>query len=115
MIRRKLLVERIIFSIDKKANCTNKISKKVNIIYTHVVRVLGLLEKEGIVDRSKSNGRTRLVSLTQKGQRIRNAYIELDEAYSQSINKASYTSSTKRTHRKCDDKYFDKLNNVKDS
>lgn len=81
MIRNVEAVEKIIIEISNNMYHVIKISKKSVVTYSHTSHILEILENNGII-KSDMHKRRKMISLTKKGKRIREAYIELNRAFS---------------------------------
>lgn len=55
-----------------------KISKILDITYSHLVKLVNKLEKEGFVQLKKA-GRTKFVSLTEKGKAVAEHIIKIEK------------------------------------
>ena len=89
MIRKKSAYEKIIRSLDKRNNYVLKLAKKLNITHSHVQNCIKKLTEEGIVIRLPRETEIIPLILSEKGERIKQLYIDLEEAYS-SENKEVY-------------------------
>lgn len=70
---------KILLSLDGKnpicvaGNSSESVTKKTNMVDAHVFKLIKELEEEGLV-KTRKKGRKRLVFLTPKGERVRDAY-----------------------------------------
>lgn len=53
-----------------------ELNKKVNITYSHLLKVMYLYQKEGIIETQKQ-GRVRMLNLTEKGKQLCEAILNL--------------------------------------
>ena len=81
MIRKKTTEEKMILAINDKTNYISLIVRKTKSAISHALNISHDLEDEGILSRETRKGRIIIVKLTPKGQRIKDAYIELNAAY----------------------------------
>ena len=58
--------------------CMERISRRTSITYSHVVRLIQKLEKLNLV-KTERGGRSRFVTLTQKGLELANKFKELEK------------------------------------
>jgi len=81
MERKKTASERIILTINSRTNYGLRLSHETKIIYSHTSKIIKKLIEEGILVKSEKNGRKKELRLTERGERVKEAYIKLNEAY----------------------------------
>jgi len=82
MTRETISREKIILAISDNVNYSSLIAKKIDMTYIHVVNVINQLVSEGILKKLPRVKIKIIIVLTEKGKRIKAAYIKLNEAYS---------------------------------
>ena len=87
MKRRKDAYERIIRAIDERNNYTSRIGKKINMSHAYAQKRIQSLIGEDIVIRLPRKSTRICLILSEKGERIRQLYSDLDDAYSSDIQK----------------------------
>ncbi len=83
MKRNQDAYERIMLVINNRTNYATKISKELNMTREHVWHCISHLTKAGVIIKSRTS-RKMIVTLTEKGEKVKQAYIDLNYAYSQS-------------------------------
>lgn len=58
------------------SNFANNACRKMNITYSHVIGLVNVFERDGMII-SKKVGRRRMITLTKKGKVIRDLYKEI--------------------------------------
>ncbi len=86
MKRNKGAYERIIRIISPIDNYGSRISKKLNMTHAHVQKCIQKLLEDGIIIKLPRQTREIILELTGKGERIKQIYIDLDDAYSQNTS-----------------------------
>lgn len=80
--------ESIICSINGRDNYLSNIARKIGLTFSHVCNLVKELEDDGIIIR-KMEGRKKIIKLTEKGQRIKELYLQLNQEYSDKCRKAN--------------------------
>lgn len=83
MKRNRDAYERIIKVIDERNNYTLKISKKLNMTHAHIQKCIQKLIDEGIIIKLPKQKRKIILKLSDKGEKIKQIYFDLDNAYSE--------------------------------
>ncbi len=81
MKRKKSAEEKIILTINSRTNYGLKLSHKTNVIYSHTSKVIKNLIEEGILIKLELTGRKKKLKLTARGEKVKEAWIQLNEAY----------------------------------
>ena len=81
MERKRDAYEKIMLTIDDRTNYSSKISKELKMTLAHIQRCICELKEEGIIIKTKIK-RKRILTLTPKGEKVKQAYIDLNYAYS---------------------------------
>lgn len=62
-----------------KDMCKKDLATKANATYSHIHRLLNTMIEEGLID-SVKEGRKRIYTLTEQGERLAQAVVELNDA-----------------------------------
>lgn len=66
----------IIMAVNDYDNFLYRLSTKIDVTYSHVVKVVDKLETLEILE-SKHSGRKRILKLTEKGLKVKNLLLEI--------------------------------------
>ncbi|PSH00790.1 MAG: hypothetical protein BRC30_01680 [Nanohaloarchaea archaeon SW_7_46_7] len=64
------------------------ISRKIDTTYAHAVKIISQLEDEGLI-KSEKQGRKKILTLTEKGERYADLFIEMLEMFEEEEEGAS--------------------------
>lgn len=71
------------------------ISRKIDTTYAHAVKIISQMEEEGLL-RSEKQGRKKILTLTEKGERYSDLFIEMLELFEEDMKEGNIEGDEKR-------------------